>query len=246
MLTKANSSILIPARMESSRFPGKPLAPINGIPLVIYCAKNALNTGYNTLVCTDSEEILSVCKFHNVDAIKTPPCNTGTDRIAWSADTLNSEYLINLQGDEPLLTADVLHDFIDKCNQFNTFNDCIYTGVSRVSSQSAFDPNNVKCVLNENGEVLYMSRKPLLSSSDPDKPYFKQTGLYAMSKSTLLDFSRCKQSQLEILEKIELLRWIEGGNIVYGCEQNITSISVDTPLDFIQVLDFLKVEHGEQ
>ena len=232
--------------MESSRFPGKPLAPINGIPLVVYCAQNAQRTGYYTLVCTDSDEILSVCKFHNVAAIKTPSCNTGTDRIAWSANTLNSEYLINLQGDEPLVTADILIDFIDKCNQFNIFNDVIYTGVASVSSESAFDPNNVKCALNENGEVLYMSRKPLLSSSNPEKPYFKQTGLYAMSKSTLLDFSRLKQSQLEILEKVELLRWIEAGNIVYGCNQDITSISVDTPFDFIQVLDILKVEHGEQ
>ena len=104
----------------------------------------------------------------------------------------------------------------------------------------------MKCALKENGEVLYMSRKPLLSSSDAEKPYFKQTGLYAMTKSTLLGFSRLKQSQLEMLEKVELLRWIEEGNTVYGCEQNITSISVDTPLDFIQVLDFLKLEHGEQ
>ena len=89
--------------MESSRFPGKPLAPVNGVPLVVYCANNAAQTGIKTYVCTDSSEIKTVCEYHKIEVIKTPRFNTGTDRVAWSAKELDYEVFINLQGDEPLI-----------------------------------------------------------------------------------------------------------------------------------------------
>ena len=79
---------LIPARMGSTRFPGKPLAPIDGIPMIVYCARNAIKTGLEVYVCTDSEEIMAVCALYKVKAIITPDCETGTDRIAIAAKNM--------------------------------------------------------------------------------------------------------------------------------------------------------------
>ena len=100
------TAIFIPARMGSTRFPGKPLAPIEGIPMVVYCAKNALKTGLKVFVCTDSEEIVAVCSLYNVNGILTPDCQTGTDRIALASKNMDLDYVINLQGDEPLIDGD--------------------------------------------------------------------------------------------------------------------------------------------
>ena len=88
------TAIFIPARMESSRFPGKPLAPIDGIPMIVYCARNAIKTGLEVYVCTDSEEIMAVCSLYKVKAIITPDCETGTDRIAIAAKNMDLNYVI--------------------------------------------------------------------------------------------------------------------------------------------------------
>lgn len=231
--------ILIPARMESTRFPGKPLAPIQGTPLVVFCAKNAKATGLDTIVCTDSEEIKTVCDYHDVRSIVTPECNTGTDRIAWCAAQLEYDFFINLQGDEPLITNIDLQHFHEVVVSSKLDQDTIFTGVSRVGSDLAFDPNNVKCVMKEDMSVLYFSRKPLKSLNDNDRPYYKQLGLYGMRKNTLLNFSAMNQSALELIEKVELQRWVEAGRLVKGCDLNVDSISVDTPSDFVAVLEKL-------
>ena len=103
------TAIFIPARMGSTRFPGKPLAPIDGIPMIVYCARNAIKTGLEVYVCTDSEEIMAVCSLYNVKAIITPHCETGTDRIAIAAQNMGLSYVINLQGDEPLIDVESIN-----------------------------------------------------------------------------------------------------------------------------------------
>mgnify|MGYP003329866382 FL=1 len=103
------TAIFIPARMGSTRFPGKPLAPIDGIPMIVYCARNAIQTGLKVYVCTDSEEIMAVCSLYKVKAIMTPHCETGTDRIAIAAKNMDLSYVINLQGDEPLIDSDSIN-----------------------------------------------------------------------------------------------------------------------------------------
>ena len=87
------TAIFIPARMSSTRFPGKPLAPIEGVPMVIYCARNAIKTGLKVYVCTDSEEIMAVCSLYKVNAILTTQCETGTDRIAKAVKNMDLDYI---------------------------------------------------------------------------------------------------------------------------------------------------------
>ena len=142
-------AILIPARMQSTRFPGKPLAPIEGIPMVVYCAKNAIKTGLDVYVCTDSKEIECVCKLYGINCILTSICNTGTDRVAAASQEIDNEFIINLQGDEPLLNSESLKIFISSLNILEVKKDIIVNGITPVKSDLAFDPNNVKCAFVE-------------------------------------------------------------------------------------------------
>ena len=240
-MSEFNTTILIPARMESTRFPGKPLAPIEGIPMVVYCAKNAIATGLKTIVCTDSKEIKSVCELYDVEAIITPKCETGTDRIALAMNNIDSDFVINLQGDEPLIDTKSLNYLIDYMEILKNEKNMIIAGVTNIMSEQAFDSNNVKCaIISKNSNIQYLSRKPLLNNVDKNNsPYFKQLGLYAMSKETLANFHSLEQSKLELAENVELLRWLDNENIIRGCIIDCQSISVDTPEDLVKVIEKL-------
>ena len=234
---------MIPARMESTRFPGKPLAPIKGVPMIVYCAKNAISTGLMTYVCTDSKEVKSICESYNVQSILTDEASTGTDRIAMALNDIDTDYVINLQGDEPLIGPSSLKLLIKMLPVLKNFEDKIITGITPVGSEEAFDPNNVKCAFIEKQQkVQYLSRKPLLNNSDNngEPHYYKQIGLYAMSTKTLKKFSSLKEGILEKAEKVELLRWIENGYDILGCNLNCDAVSVDTPADLVNVLSKLK------
>ena len=236
------TAIFIPARMSSTRFPGKPLAPIEGIPMVIYCAKNAIKTGLNVFVCTDSEEIMAVCSLYNVNSILTPECPTGTDRIAKAVKDLNLEYIINLQGDEPLIDSKSLEEIVSMIPILKEKENTIINGVAPINSEEAFDPNNVKCALiNNYSKIQYLSRKPLLNNIDEEKKisYFKQLGLYAMSIKNLHRFSNMKKGELEAAEKVELLRWIENGFELKACLINKETISIDTPNDLVKAINLV-------
>ena len=234
------TAIFIPARMASTRFPGKPLAPIDGIPMIVYCARNAIKTGLEVYVCTDSEEIMAVCSLYNVKALITPVCETGTDRIAIAAKDMDLSYVINLQGDEPLIDSDSINLVISMLPILEKNKNAIINAIKDIKSEEAFDPNNVKCAVLKNLSIIqYLSRKPLLNSEEGSERanYFKQLGLYAMSMNNLQKFANMPKGELEKAEKIELLRWLENGNQLVPCKINKETISVDTPNDLVMVLN---------
>ena len=236
------TTILIPARMASTRFPGKPLAPIDGTPMVVYCAKNAIETGFDVFVCTDTKEVASVCDLYEIPSILTPEFNTGTDRVAYAVDKIETDYVINLQGDEPLINSKSLNLFIKMLHSLNLESNQIITGISYVNSDEAFDPNIVKCALiRKDSSIQYFSRKPLLNSTNDSKipPYIKQLGLYGMTKNTLKEFASLPQGDLEKSEKVELLRWIENCRKVKGCVLEQKTVSVDTPEDLVDALELI-------
>ena len=241
--SKTKTSILIPARMESRRFPGKPLAPIEGIPMVVYCAKNAIETGLKVYVCTDSKEIKAVCRLYNVDAILTPECATGTDRVSVAVNEIETDYIINLQGDEPLISSSLLQEFIANLYIIKESDDIILNGIESINSEEALDINNVKCALvNKYCKIQYLSRKPLLNNIDYKNKaaYFKQLGLYAMSIKTLRKFASLPKGDLEQAEKVEVLRWLENGFKLRSCLLDAHTISVDTPEDLVKVIARIK------
>ena len=224
---------LIPARMESTRFPGKPLAPINGVPMVIRCAQNSLNAGLDTFICTDSQLICDAANSYSIKSLLTPSFNTGTDRVNWAASRLNYSHVINLQGDEPLLSSTALSFFAEDTLRISN-PDVILNGLSTLSPNYAFDPNNVKAILRDNSDIVYLSRKPVRNSSS-SPIYIKQLGLYGMKVETLNSFSQLPQSRLELVESVEMLRWLEAKNQLCGTVLDTPSISVDTPEDLADV-----------
>lgn len=235
-------AVLIPARMQSTRFPGKPLAPINGVPMIVHCAKNSLAAEVLTYVCTDSNEISSICEMYSVPCISTPSFETGTDRVAWSAKQLALDHIVNVQGDEPMLNTSTIKQFIEFYSSIRPDNNTILNGITPIDSESAFDPNNVKAAVSENhSQILYLSRKALPNASEPsDSMYFKQLGMYAMNFYALQAFSSLPQSRLELAERVEMLRWIESGNKLVPHALDTDSISVDTPADFLRVTNSLR------
>ena len=236
---KSKTSIFIPARMKSTRFPGKPLAPIDGIPMVIYCAKNALRTGLEVYVCTDSKEIYAICKLYNINCIITPECETGTDRVALAVQQIETDYIINLQGDEPLIIASYLQKISSMIQNLKNSENIIISGVSPISSKEAYDKNNVKCSIIDNyTKIQYFSREPLLNSIENSNKssYYKQVGVYAMSTKVLEKFSKLPSGKLEKAEKVELLRWIENGYTVRCCLIENETISIDTPAELVKVI----------
>ncbi len=231
--------------MGSTRFPGKPLAPIKGIPMVVYCAKNAIKTNLPVYVCTDSKEIRAVCDLYDIKSILTSDCSTGTDRVASAMEKLDYDYVINLQGDEPLVDSLILDKFIAKMKILEKSHNSILNCVCPVDSSEAFDPNNVKCALiNKKQNIQYFSRKPLLNNTEKDQDsFFKQLGLYGMSKKTLFEFNKLPQGNLEKAEKVELMRWLENKKEIKCCVVNNKTISVDTPQDLVELLDYINKPH---
>ena len=173
----------------------------------------------------------------------TPECNTGTDRLAIACEKLDADFIINLQGDEPLIDHNSINKLIENIPLLHKYDDLIINGITKISSEEAFDPNNVKCaIIQEKEKVLYFSRKPLLNNSNQEEGqnYFKQVGLYAMSFKNLKKFASLPQSTLEKAEKVEMLRWLENGYSIKSCLLDCKNISVDTPQDLVDVIEIVK------
>ena len=229
-------TVLIPARIESTRFPAKALAPIQGVPMVIRCAQNALNAGLRTVICTDSELISDTAKKYDIESILTPEFNTGTDRINYAASQLDSDLIINLQGDEPLISSDAIQEFSNRLKTISVDSHrVILNGLSELDQKYAFDPNNVKAVINDANDVIYLSRKPIRNTNDiTDMPvYLKQLGLYGFSKTILEEFASISQPRVEKTESIEMMRWLNIRETISGIILDTPSISVDTPEDLL-------------
>ena len=233
-------AVLIPCRMESLRFPGKPLAPIHGIPMVVRCAQNAIKSGYKSYICTDSRIVEQSAKLYGMPVMLTPKFETGTDRVAWASTKIAAELIINLQGDEPLVNGEAINKFGEQCIKNCVDDSTILNGVCILDPSKAFDPNNVKVAAGESGRIVYLSRKAVKSfDSEHGLCYVKQIGLYGFTKSALDKFSRMAQSPLEKSEKVEMLRWIESGNALLSCSLDCASVSVDTPEDLVEAEQIL-------
>ncbi len=205
--------------------------------MIVHCARNAIKTGVDTFVCTDNDMIKLVCQEYDVRVMTTPSFNTGTDRIAWAADRLGYDFIVNLQGDEPLVPTEAITKFISSIGLAAKAKEHIWNGISAIDQKSAFDPNNVKAAVDDDGTILYMTRKPIRSSLDPKifPIYLKQLGLYGFHKEVLAEFASMAQSRLESCESIEMLRWLGDRRSLMSIILECPSISVDIPEDLAEV-----------
>ena len=230
--------IVIPARYNSSRFPGKPLVKILGISLVervwLQCIKVV---GHNNVyVATDSNKIITHCKERGMQFIKTyVKCLTGSDRVYEAAKKIKAKIVINVQGDEPLVSISDIKKIISKAKQNPSQ---IINAMCKISSKKDFFSNSVpKVVFNNNNDLLFMSRAPIpYSRKKKILNSFKQVCIYALPFEKLKIFSRQKKkTRNELNEDIEILRFLDLGMQVKMIEVSKSSIAVDYPKDISRV-----------
>ncbi len=228
---------IIPARYASTRFPGKPLAEINGKPMVQLVYERVQSSEVHDLaVATDDERIADCVRGFGGKVVMTSPDHaSGTDRCGEAAKAMHpndNDVVINIQGDEPLISPREIHllarAFEDRTVQIATLVNPFLDG------ELLRNPNVVKVVKAKNGNVLYFSRLPipyLRENATPPKNYFRHIGIYAYRYEVLRQIVQLPTSELENSEKLEQLRWLENGYTIRALECDYQGIGVDTPED---------------
>lgn len=230
---EATVAVVIPARYESSRFPGKPLVDICGLPMVVRVAKQCYPAvgSQNVYVATDSKEIATELERHGVKFIMTSnECITGTDRVAEAALEIDADIIVNVQGDEPMIDhIDILSAIELKKKNMNSVINC---AAPLVADENPESRNIPKMAVSQNGDLLYASRAlvPQNKAGDNSK-VLKQICIYAFTKQELELYSSKSKEALEEIEDIEILRFLERGVSVKVVEVLGGSLAVDTPDD---------------
>ena len=236
--------VIIPARYKSSRFPGKPLAMINGKPM-IHRVFNQCVKGFNgeIIIATDNTKIQDYCDKNNLPCkLTSETCMTGTDRVAEISSKYEADYYINVQGDEPIFNPNDLTIFVNKIrSQKEDYS--IYAGYTLITNDDEYFSSQIpKIVFNKKEELIYTSRAPIPSNKDNKHiKSFKQVCIYGFTKRALNKYSKAtNKSPLEKMEDLELLRFVENGEKVKMIRLSDTAVSVDNPEDILKVELILK------
>ena len=241
-------SVLIPARLASSRLPNKPLADIGGRPMIVRVARQAaLSQATQVVVAADDAAIVQACEAHGVQAVLTRSDHaTGSDRLAEACELLGldgDDLVVNVQGDEPLIDP----VFIDECAAMLAHHqDCVMSTAAHSieSPDDLANPNVVKVVLDARQRAMYFSRAPIPWWRDapqrgalhPDASPLRHIGLYGYRASFLRAFPSLAASPLEAIESLEQLRVLwHGHRIAVHISPEAPGAGVDTPEDLARV-----------
>ncbi len=233
---------IIPARFESSRFPGKVLADLLGRPLIQYVYEEALksNSLEDLLVATDDERILKAVENFGGRAVMTAKEHkSGTDRLAEVVNPIDTQIVVNIQADEPLIQFSMIDELVNCL--LEDPNIPMASLIHKIEGmQDLMDHNVVKAVKDKDNFALYFSRSPIphLKSSSPlwqTLTFYKHLGLYAYTKDFLFTFTNLPLGELEQAERLEQLRALEHGYRIKLIETRFNTIGVDTPEDLEKV-----------
>ncbi len=222
-----NTLVVIPARYRSSRFPGKPLATLDGKPMIWHVVHRALSAKRpdKVIVATEDERIANVVAGYGFTVAMTLSTHqTGSDRVAEVAASTPAPFVVNLQGDLPLFHPNVLDRLIEKGRGWIESGEAdVVTLMSKINSEEElFSPNTVKLVRNRRREILYFSRSPIpyLERGAAIKPsqFFKHYGVYLYSRDFLLKMAKSVEGDLEAAERLEQLRVLEEGGRIRAIE----------------------------
>lgn len=235
---------VIPARYDSSRFPGKMLALLSKKPVIQHTYEIALHAKSmgaidEVLVATDDKRIFDCIKNFGGNAVMTSRDHqTGSDRIAEVVQNRTEDFIVNIQGDEPLLNADTIHKCVSLLRNKNSEShfDITTASTAFISREAILDPNQVKVVTDLSQKALFFSRHPIpyTRREIPINPPFicqKHVGLYAYRREVLLHLTSLKPTELELAESLEQLRALEYGYSIGVADTEFDSIGVDTPSD---------------
>lgn len=233
---------LIPARLESKRFPNKLIKKIDGIPIILktYIAARNTNLFDDVFVVSGNDEIIKLIDSAGGNTFKSlKNHNSGTDRIAEAAIKINSDIIVNLQGDEPFFDKKAINSLI------KSFNDKNVEIVSLMTKFRSFDelsnPNNVKVIVDKNNNAIYFSRLPIPYGSKNLNDYNRHIGIYAFLRKSLIEFSKLKRLNLEIIENLEGNRIVENSKKVRMVNTDFHGISIDTPEDLKKAEKFISL-----
>jgi 3-deoxy-manno-octulosonate cytidylyltransferase (CMP-KDO synthetase) len=240
---------IIPARFNSTRFPGKPLAALKGKFIIqhVYEHVSSAKLIDSVLVATDDKRIFDAVTLFGGNAVMTSGDHaSGTDRIAEAAEKIECGYVINVQGDEPFIRPEMVDEVVELL--YNDDKVSISTLAKRTTDMNEiFSPDVVKVVMNQEGFAMYFSRAPIPFYRDEWKNYtiqktvesngrsplqhyhcYKHIGIYGYRKNALLQFTSMSQSRLEEIEKLEQLRALESGLKIKVKETQYDTFGIDT------------------
>ena len=248
------ATAIIPARYGSTRFPGKPLALINGLPMIQHVCQRVsrATTVDRVIVATDDKRIVAAVEAFGGDVMLTRTDHpTGTDRLAEVAANIDSDLIVNVQGDEPLIDPRMVDQAVAPLVE----NPQIQMGTlaSAIDEIGDFhNPNVVKVVKRQDGLALYFSRASIpwprdldtaqLAAELPRLGVLRHIGLYVYRRQLLLDYPTWPKTPLENLENLEQLRALERGIGLYVAETEFSCHGVDTPADLERVSKLLSLE----
>ncbi len=242
-----NITAIIPARYASTRLPGKPLLDIAGKPMIRHVYERAREAELvnRVIVATDDRRIFDVLKGFGGEVVLTSDTHkSGTDRLAEVAATLESDIIVNVQGDEPLIEPDMIDEAIRPLMEDAS----IVMGSLKAEIRDEAElqnPNIVKVVVDRNDFALYFSRFPIPYFRDASPlslltGHFKHIGLYVYRREFLLQYAGMSQTPLEEAEKLEQLRALENGYRIKVPTTRLQSIGVDTEEDLERVRRILE------
>ena len=220
---------VIPARYGSTRFPGKPLAEIDGIPLIVWVYRNTVAADAFDEVCvaTDDERITEAVQRAGGKAVMTSSVHkSGTDRVNEVAGRISCTHVVNVQGDEPQIPAELLRKFSTALKQIN--DNSLLTVVSHATIEEISDANTVKAVLSRNNRALYFSRASIPYERNGTVPCFKHIGIYGFTVAGLHRFCSFSEGTLERVEQLEQLRALENDMTINCIVHDFFSIGIDT------------------
>lgn len=240
--------VVIPARFASTRLPGKPLVSLAGKPMVqrVYERAKQAQTVHRVIVATDDPRIMDVVAGFGGEARMTRADHrTGTERIAEVAAQVEGDVFVNVQGDEPLIEPSSIDTAVgalleEPAAQIAT----VATPIRHAGD--IMDPNVVKTVLDFEDNALYFSRAPVPWVRDTQQKvhvkYWKHLGLYVFQRDALLEYPTLPLGELERVEQLEQLRWLENGWKIRVAEVTHDAVSVDVPEDVERVEKLMKTE----
>lgn len=238
---------VIPARMGSSRFPGKPIAKILGRPMIEHIYKRVAMSKslHATYIATCDEEIRQAAEAFGAPVIMTADTHErASDRVAEAVSLLDADLVVMVQGDEPMTHPDMIDTAVAPFRDDATL-ECVNL-VRRIEHEADYlDANTIKVVMNQQGDALYMSRRPiptLARTGFADTAAHKQVCIIPFRTATLLQYARLPPTPLEQLESIDMLRLLEHGYRVKMVPTEFNTQAVDTEADLARVAKLMETD----
>jgi len=229
---------VVPSRMGSSRFPGKPVTPISGLPMIEHVRRRVelASSIDEVVVATCDQEIMDIVERAGGKAVMTADTHERcTDRVAEAMESLEGDIVVIVQGDEPLLLPEVLDRLVVPFREDNS----VYCTniVSRIRTQEDLeDVDMVKALLSETDDIMCFTRAPApYQRIDGERPMYRQTGLSAFSCDFLTTFTKSPETRLEVIESIDFLRIVGHGYKIRAVVHDGRTLGVDRPEDVARI-----------